>query len=130
MTSTRGPQPGSDVTPTPISNKGPLGEELILRLKSPSAHINARGAIYARSREDDDEAKVTDVKARNTLGSRFVLNPGKYEYEFTVRGGEGKYVLGIGYARTEVHFHEKEFDSDVATQELIFRFDVPERGDA
>ncbi len=72
-----------------------MGRDLILKLRSDSAHINTIGAIYARSDDDDAPPKVTDVLARPTQASRFVLNPGRYEYRFYVQAGAGKYTLSV-----------------------------------
>jgi hypothetical protein len=102
-----------------------MGRDLILKLRSDSPHINTVGAIYDRSDHDDAPPKVTEVLARSTQASRFVLNPGRYEYRYFVQAGSGKYTLSVSLLGSDAVLQQKDFDSEIATHGLIFRFEIP-----
>lgn len=104
-----------------------MGIELVLKLRSDSLHLNTVGAVYARPHEDGESPKVTDVLVRNTRASRFVLAPGPYEYRFFVRAGSGRYKLSLSAYDGDLVLQAKEFDTEIATHGVIFRFDVPEK---
>jgi len=102
-----------------------MGRELILKLRSDSPHLNSVGVIYDSDDPDDSPPKVTHVPVSNGEGSRFVLNPGRYEYRYYVQAGSGKYTISVLLTESGAVLQQKEFDSEIATHGRIFRFEVP-----
>lgn len=100
-----------------------MSRPVYVKLKSDAPFLTAIGHLFAAP-APPQMPNTTPVAIRNTVGAEFVLLPGKYEFRFKVKNGEGAFTLKAAKTNNDSDT-EQEFDTGKSGFEnLSFEFEV------
>jgi hypothetical protein len=100
-----------------------MKKDLELFMTGP-AGIRTVGAIFCYPTPDDAQPLVDNVAVRSSNPKPLKLAPGRYEYEFAVDVGSGKFSLWIREQGNKTGFAKKTCDTSLGTDGLVFNFQV------
>jgi hypothetical protein len=92
--------------------------------KTDDPNLAISGDVWVQNAPDDAQPLVTNVIARASAGSRFVLDHGKYTFRFNVDAGTGKFTLQVERADGSATIATRPYDTADAVRGRTLRFEV------
>ncbi|WP_437829943.1 hypothetical protein [Sorangium sp. So ce1153] len=89
-----------------------------------SVHLRTIGEVFTPPLTETSKPEVSDVNAQKGRPSRFVLQPGVYEYHFHVDNGSGAFTVAVTPEGTQEPIASKQFDTKYGFAGKVLRFEV------